>query len=155
MVQIARARLPRADVLRGEAVPLPFVDGAFERLVTSHLYGHLLPGERGARSGAQARGVGDEAARFLAEARRIATELVVVDAARRPEPGAEQWPARRLDDGSEHRVYKRWFTGAELAAELDGGDVLLDGDWFVVVCARASTARVAGARSCGARLDGQ
>jgi hypothetical protein len=35
-----------------------------------------------------------------------------------------------LNDGSRHSVDKRYFTGDELATEL-GGEVLLDGAWFV------------------------
>ena len=41
-----------------------------------------------------------------------------------------------LNDGSRHEVYKRYFTGDGLADELGGGEVLMDGAWFVV--ARAS-----------------
>lgn len=117
MVEVAAARLPEGRVVQGDAVPLPFPDGAFDRLVTSHFYGHLLPGEREA---------------FLAEARRVAAELVIVDSARRPDTGAEEWQERVLNDGSVHRVYKRFFEGAELCAELGGGTVLHAGRWFVV-----------------------
>jgi hypothetical protein len=99
-------------------VPLPFPDGAFERLFTGHFYGHLLEDERAA---------------FLAEARRVAHEIIVVDSARRADVPDERWEERELDDGSHHRVYKRWFTGAGLAAELGGGEVMLDGRWFVAV----------------------
>jgi hypothetical protein len=84
----------------------------------SHFYGHLL---RGARE------------RFLAEARRVAPRIVVVDTARRADRPAETWEERVLDDGSRHRVYKRYFTAAELGGELGGGKVLFDGRWFVVV----------------------
>ena len=118
MVEIARGRMPHAHVLRADAVPLPFADGEFDRVFTSHFYGHLLP---------------DERARFLAEARRVAAELVVIDSALRPDGRPEAWQERTLNDGSVHRVYKRWFTGADLAAELGGGEVLLEGDWFVAV----------------------
>jgi hypothetical protein len=38
-----------------------------------------------------------------------------------------------LNDGTQWSVYKRWFTGEGLAAELGGGDVLHDGHWFVAV----------------------
>jgi hypothetical protein len=58
---------------------------------------------------------------------------VVVDSARRPDGAPEAWQRRTLNDGTAHRVYKRWFTGEGLAAELGGGDVLFDGDWFVAV----------------------
>ena len=118
MVAIARERLPKAHVVQGDAVPLPFADGEFERLFTGHFYGHLLEGEREA---------------FLAEARRVAGELVVVDSARRADVPDERWEERELDDGSRYRVYKRWFTGAGLAAELGGGETVHAGPWFVAV----------------------
>ena len=38
-------------------------------------------------------------------------------------------------DGSRHRVYKRFFDAAMLAAELGGGRVLHEGHWFVAVVA--------------------
>jgi ubiquinone/menaquinone biosynthesis C-methylase UbiE len=120
MVAIAARRLPTAQVIRGEAVPLPFAGGAFDRLVTSHFYGHLLGQERTA---------------FLAEARRVARELVVVDSALAPGEPAETWQERVLSDGSRHRVFKRWFTPDGLAAELGGGTTLHAGRWFVVVAA--------------------
>jgi SAM-dependent methyltransferase len=122
MVEIAGGRIPDAEVIQGDAVPLPFADGAFDRVLTSHFYGHLQPGEREP---------------FVAEARRVAGELVVVDSARRPGTEAEAWDERILDDGSRHRVYKRWFGGDELADELGGGEVLHDGHWFVVVASPA------------------
>jgi ubiquinone/menaquinone biosynthesis C-methylase UbiE len=120
MVAIARERLPGARLVQADAVPLAFGEGEFDRVFTSHFYGHLLPGEREA---------------FLAEARRVASELVVVDAARREDVPAEGWPERVLADGTTHRVYKRFFEGAELAAELGGGKALHQGRWFVVVSA--------------------
>jgi len=40
---------------------------------------------------------------------------------------------RVLNDGSTWEVFKRYFTGAGLAEELGGGDVLFEGDYFVVV----------------------
>lgn len=42
MVAIAAQRLPGGRVVRGEAVPLPFGDGAFDRVFTGHFYGHLV-----------------------------------------------------------------------------------------------------------------
>jgi hypothetical protein len=80
------------------------------------------------------RRLGAERDAFLAEARRVARELVVVDAALRPGGDAEAWQARMLGDGSYHRVYKRWFTPEGLAAELGRRvSVLHAGAWFVVV----------------------
>jgi demethylmenaquinone methyltransferase/2-methoxy-6-polyprenyl-1,4-benzoquinol methylase len=121
MVGIAAARLePHGRAVRGDAVPLPFADGAFDRVFTGSFYGHLLEGER---------------ERFLAEVRRVAPELVVLDAALRDDGVPEQWQERKLNDGSRHRVYKRFFTPDGLASELRGGRVLHAGQWFVMVAA--------------------
>jgi demethylmenaquinone methyltransferase/2-methoxy-6-polyprenyl-1,4-benzoquinol methylase len=118
MVELARARIPGGRAMVGEAVPLPFADRAFERVLTGHFYGHLVEGERH---------------RFLSEARRVAPELVVVDSALRDGVEPEEQQQRVLGDGTRHAVYKRYFTGAGLADELGGGEVLMDGRWFVVV----------------------
>lgn len=116
-VAIAQSRLPDGVALVGDALALPFADGSFERVFTGHFYGHLPPEER---------------ARFLAEARRVARELVVVDTARRPGTQPERWETRVLDDGSEHRVFKRFLSGAQLVGELGPGtEVLAEGTWFV------------------------
>jgi len=123
MVEVASARLPNARVVQGDAVPLPFADGAFDRVFTGHFYGHLLP---------------DERERFVAEARRVARELVVVDSALHDGVEPEEWQERVLNDGTRHRVYKRYFRGTELADELGGGEVLHEGQWFVVVASRNS-----------------
>jgi len=120
MLEIAASRLPHGRAVRGDAVPLPFADGAFDRVFTGSFYGHLLQGER---------------ARFLAEARRVAPELVVLDAALREGGVPEEWQERKLNDGSRHKVYKRFFTPDRLASELGGGHVLHAGDWFVMVAA--------------------
>lgn len=120
MVEIAAVRLPHARVVVGDAVPLPFADAEFDRLFTSHFYGHLLPHER---------------AVFLAEARRVAGELIVVDSALRPGVEPEERQQRVLGDGSCHEVYKRYFTGEQLASELGGGEILHAGHWFVAVAA--------------------
>jgi hypothetical protein len=69
----------------------------------------------------------------VAEARRVAPSLVVVDSALRDGVEPEQWQERVLNDGSAHKVYKRYFTGPGLADELGGGQVLHDGHWFVAV----------------------
>src|SRR4051795_13004637 len=46
-VQIASRRLPDARFVVGDALAPPFPDGAFERVHTSHFYGHLLDDQRG------------------------------------------------------------------------------------------------------------
>jgi ubiquinone/menaquinone biosynthesis C-methylase UbiE len=117
MVRIASARMPHARVVVGDAMPLRFDDGSFDRLVTGHFYGHLLPDERRA---------------FVAEARRVAPELVIVDSAMRPGVPEEETQERVLDDGSRHRVFKRYLSGERLREELGDGDVLHEGHWFVV-----------------------
>ena len=115
MVAVARARLPAGVVIVGDALNLPAADGAFDRVLTGHFYGHLAP---------------DERTGFLSEARRVAGELVVIDTARRPGVEPEQWQERKLNDGSRHRIYKRYLTSAQLAEEL-GGEVLFEGRSFV------------------------
>jgi SAM-dependent methyltransferase len=121
MVALAQARLPAGLALVGDALALPFADGAFERVFTGHFYGHLAP---------------DERARFLTEARRVAPELVVVDSALRSGVEPEGWQDRVLEDGSRHRVFKRFLTADGLAAEI-GGEPLLAGSWFVAARRRS------------------
>jgi SAM-dependent methyltransferase len=118
MVEICAARVPAVRVVQGDAVPLPFPDGAFDRVFTANFYGHLVEHEREP---------------FLAEARRVAGDLVVLDAALQDGGEAEQWQERKLNDGSRHRVYKRFFTPKGLLGELGGGRVLHAGRWFVAV----------------------
>ena len=118
MLEVARERCPAATFVSGDAFALPFRDDSFERVFTAHFYGHLDQAER---------------LLFLAEAARVAPELVVCDAAVRPDREREEMQERILEDGSSWEVYKRFFVAEELAAELGGGEVLFAGDWFVVV----------------------
>lgn len=118
MLELASARVPDAGFVQSDALRLPFLDGTFDRVLTSHFYGHLEEHER---------------LRFLAEARRVATELVVVDSALREDVEPVEWQERHLRDGSRWEVYKRWFQPTFLVEELGGGEVLHAGDWFVVV----------------------
>ena len=115
MVAIAGPRPHRGLAIVGDALRLAVADDAFDRVLTAHFYGHLPQ---------------DERETFLDEVRRVATELVVIDSARRPGVGAEEWQERALKDGSRHRVYKRYLSGDQLAEEI-GGQKLLDGCWFV------------------------
>jgi len=108
------------SLVRADAFSLPFRSDGFDRVFTGHFYGHLYP---------------DQRARFLTEARRIAPELIVLDAALHDAVEPEQIQERILNDGSAHRVFKRYFTAGQLAEELGGGRVLLDGRWFVLVSA--------------------
>jgi SAM-dependent methyltransferase len=118
MLAIARERAPHAAVVHAEAPPLPFPDGAFERVFCSHFYDHLLPAER---------------RRFLEEAARVAPELLLVQ-----QRGAEhrEGPEQRtLEDGSVHEIYKVLFTADSLLAEVGGGELLYEGPLFLVVSA--------------------
>jgi ubiquinone/menaquinone biosynthesis C-methylase UbiE len=118
MLEIARKRVPAGRFLVGDALLLPFEDRSFDRLVTGHFYGHLEEPER---------------SQFLGEARRVAGELVVVDSALHDGVEPEERQERVLNDGSRWDVFKRYFTGEELAAELGGVEVLFAGNWFVAV----------------------
>jgi demethylmenaquinone methyltransferase/2-methoxy-6-polyprenyl-1,4-benzoquinol methylase len=118
MLQVAAERIPKAEFVVGDALELPFEDGSFERITTGHFYGHLEENDR---------------VRFLAETRRVAGELVVIDSALHDGVQRIEWQERVLNDGSSWQVYKRYFVASELAEELGGGDVLFDGNWFVVV----------------------
>lgn len=43
MVVLAQARPPPGAAIVGNALELPFADGAFDRVLTGHYYGHLPP----------------------------------------------------------------------------------------------------------------
>ena len=118
MLELSSARVPDASFVRGDAIPLPFPDGAFERVFTSFFYGHLEE---------------DDRIRFTSEARRVARELVVVDSALNDEHEPVEWQERVLKDGSTWQVYKRFFAAEELAQELGQGRPLYESRWFVAV----------------------
>jgi ubiquinone/menaquinone biosynthesis C-methylase UbiE len=120
MVSLTQSRLPEGVAVVADALSLPFADNAFDRILTGHFYGHLPADERRV---------------FLSEARRVAQELIVIDSALRAGMEPEQWQERILNDGSRHRVYKRYLGGQQLADEL-GGQVLLDATWFVAAQVR-------------------
>ncbi len=85
MLEIARERVPRADFIRGEALQMPFRDGAFDRVFASFFYGLLAPGDK---------------ERFLSEARRVAGEVTLVEPTPEwePEGRREVWEERSLDE---------------------------------------------------------
>ena len=117
MLDEARRRLPHATLVEGDALSLPFPNGAFDRVFTTYFYCHLEE---------------DDRVRFLAEARRVARELVVIGSDAEAGEQRARWEERQLEDGSTWQVFKRVFEPDELAAEL-GGEVLHAGRWFVVV----------------------
>jgi demethylmenaquinone methyltransferase/2-methoxy-6-polyprenyl-1,4-benzoquinol methylase len=118
MLDVARERVPGAALVQGDGLALPFADDAFDRVVSGHFYGHLDATQR---------------VRFVSEARRVAPELVIVDASLAHSAVDEAWERRELRDGSAWDVYKRYFSPEALSDELGGGDVLYAGVWFVVV----------------------
>jgi ubiquinone/menaquinone biosynthesis C-methylase UbiE len=144
MISVARERQAAGDYVVSDALELPFRDGAFERVFSGHFYGHLNDEDR---------------RRFLGEARRVASELVVLDSAWRDEVAREEWQQRLLQDGTRWQVYKRYFEPERLAAELGDGVPVFGGKWFVVVSAAtgprpASTAiRTATARRSGSARE--
>jgi len=118
MLDEARSQAPNTTYAVGDALALPFSDNEFDRIFTASFYGHLEGADRET---------------FLREARRVAPELVVADAALRPDVEPEERQERILNDGSRWEVYKRYFDPEGLARELGGGRVLHAGRWFVVV----------------------
>jgi len=117
MLEIAEWQAPNATFVQGDALDLPFDDERFDRVFTGHFYGHLDAGE---------------AQRFLAEAERVARELIVVDAAIRPDHELEEIQQRDVD-GETWPVLKRYFAPETLVHELGGGEILHAGRWFVMV----------------------
>lgn len=117
MLEVARAQATNATFVQGDALDLPFGDGAFDRVFTSYFYCHLEAEDR---------------RQFLAEARRVARELVVAASVRDDGDAFERWEERLLKDGSAWNVYKRVFEGPDLADEL-GGTLVFKGNWFVLV----------------------
>jgi ubiquinone/menaquinone biosynthesis C-methylase UbiE len=117
MLAVARERLPATELVQGDALELPFPPRTFGRIFASYFYCHLLEEER---------------TRFLAEARRVADELVVLGSRHDGNEEVERWEERPLSDGSRWPVFKRVFDPEALADEL-GGDVLHAGRWFVAV----------------------
>jgi ubiquinone/menaquinone biosynthesis C-methylase UbiE len=130
MLELARGQAPDLKFVRGDATNLPFPDGSFDRVFASVLCTHLEPGVR---------------ARFLAEARRVAREIVILESAvsvlanepdgppAAPEGEVVRLQTREAPNGARYTVYKRWVTAERLRDDLGGGEVLHDGHNFVLV----------------------
>lgn len=106
-----------ASPVRGDALQLPFRGSSFDRALISHLYGLL-----------QSR----ESAALLAEVRRVAPEVTILDAGRPDGVAGEEWQDRSLPDGSHHRVFRRHFRAEDLASEV-GGRAVFAGSFYVMV----------------------
>jgi hypothetical protein len=118
-----RADHPGVSAARADVTALPFHDRSFGRYFAAHIYGLLQP---------------EEARATIDEAKRVAAELVVLDAGRPPGIASEEWQHRTLPDGGQYRIYRRHFEPEVLASEL-GGTVLFGGSFYVLV--RVSTRR--------------
>ena len=80
MLEVARGRVPRAYFVRGDALRMPFADRPFDRVFSSFFYGLFPLPDRG---------------RFLAEARRLADELVLS-----PPPSGGQTVGRKRESNA-------------------------------------------------------
>jgi SAM-dependent methyltransferase len=118
-LRVLRSGPAETPVVRGDAFRLPLRDRAVTRVFAAHIYGLLAQEQRRP---------------FLSEARRIARELVVIDAGRPPSVPAEHWQLRTLGDSATFRVFRRHFQPEALAAEIDGRP-LFSGRFYVVVSA--------------------
>jgi SAM-dependent methyltransferase len=118
MLEAARRRVPWAEFVRGDAFRMPFADHSFDRVFASFFYGLLPLEDRG---------------RFLDEARRVGSEVILVEPTPEwvPSGRTEGWEERGLSDGSRYEIYRRYFTAETFARELDGR-ILFAGRWMVM-----------------------
>jgi ubiquinone/menaquinone biosynthesis C-methylase UbiE len=118
MLALAHDQAPGVRLVHGDALTLPFADASFDRVFASYFYCHLEERER---------------VRFLAEARRVARELVLVGTPLGDREREGWWEERVLGDGSRWTVFKRVFDPPALVEELGGGELLHVGHYFLVV----------------------
>ena len=109
--------VPHVPVIRADALRLPLADRSVGRFFAAHLYGLLLA---------------DERRDLLVEARRVAREVLILDAGRPEGVEAAEWQERTLNDGRQYQVFRRHFDAETLAAEV-GGQVLFHGAFYVLV----------------------
>jgi hypothetical protein len=122
-LRVLRSHVGTVPAVRADALRLPLRDGGVERVFAAHLYGIL-----------------DEPARFklLREVRRVAHQIIVLDAGRPGGVPAEHLQMRSSGSGPEtYRVLRRHFTAQELADEF-GGQVLFAGRFYVMVVSTAT-----------------
>ena len=116
-LEALKVTVPQVPVVRADALRLPLADRSVSRLFAAHLYGLLLPNEREV---------------LLTEARRVAREVVILDAGHPEGVRAAEWQERILEDGKPYRVFRRHFDARLLASEI-GGNVIFDGNFYVLV----------------------
>lgn len=110
---------PYVAVLRADARHLPLPERAVERVFATHIYGLLDA---------------PTAAAVIDEARRVAHQVVVLDAGCPQGVPKQHWQERTLPDGSEWKIFRRHFTPDALADELKGS-VLFGGRFYVLIAA--------------------
>ena len=120
-LQTIRARSPSISTVRADALHLPVHDRSISRVFATHIYGLLEPEGRTA---------------LLKEAKRVASEVVILDAGRPEGVPAEHRQLRTLPDGSQWHILRRHFDPEVLAAEI-GGEVLFGGRFYVIVAERS------------------
>ena len=117
MIAIAQSRLPDGLAIVGDALHLVVADHAFDRVFTGPFYGHLPTAEREA---------------FLAEARRVAGELVVARLGpSRPGIDPEQWQERVLNDGKPPPGLQALLHRRPVSRRAWRPDAVRGGTWFV------------------------
>jgi hypothetical protein len=115
------SHLPHLPAVRADGGSLPLRNKAVERFFAAHLYGLLEADDRDS---------------LLQEARRVADEIIILDAGRPPGVNAEEWQDRSLPEGGSYRVYRHHFDPTALADEIRG-QVLFAGRFYVMARAKA------------------
>ena len=106
---------------------------SFDRVFTGHFYGHLDP---------------DERARFLAESRRVADELIVVDAASCRDPELRGDADSGCSTTARVAGLQALLRGAGAGSASSAAATMLhDGPWFVVGALACLTGRASNYRS--------
>ena len=116
-LRVLLAGQAHVPVVRADTLRLPIPDQGVERVFATHIYGILGS---------------DDRQTLLSEAKRVARQLVIVDAGRPAGVPAEHWQDRTLPDGSSWRIHRSHFEGPDLAAEVDG-NLLFAGRFYVLV----------------------
>ena len=114
--------------VQGDGLALPFEDDSFDRVLTGHFYGHLDDRQRRA---------------FLAEATTRAPESSSSSTRRaRTHPCRRSGRSGSCTTARPGRSTSGTSTPTSCSSEIGGvGDVLLAGDWFVVVRSSLVSAR--------------
>jgi hypothetical protein len=112
-----RVAVPSVARLRADAMHIPVLYKALGRVFISHVYGLLLPDERAA---------------LISEASRVGQEIVILDSGRPSGARDEEWQTRTLPDGTDYPIFRRHLDVETLLSEV-GGDVLFDGEYFVMI----------------------